>query len=317
MEITNRMLHPGQGADCSVCHTPLSPADGRRPSPSGDPVCNATECQRILQQKAVMPAAVFAHYLKGQAAAIAGRRAAADAEKRRRDAMEAEHKAEAQALFENTLRATPGIGRKFATVVQVPTGIARSAPIPPERVAAYRQHLEDTVAKAAAIGSASEITTDINLQPQEALANTAAVFDAKPAIARLSARLCATCRGGCCTLGGNVAYLSPLTLRKFMDANPELDEAGVVQAYLDRLGDHSQEGACINQTPSGCVLPVDMRSDTCNAFFCDELKDFQKRAASDGTVTHAVAVQRAWPLWRRGNAEQDASVTGVHVLKDE
>ncbi|MEL7449161.1 MAG: hypothetical protein AAFN78_08125 [Pseudomonadota bacterium] len=264
-----------------------------------------------------MPAAVFEHYLKGQAAAIVRRRAAAEAEKRRREALDERHEEEARALFEETLRATPGISRESATVVQVPTGIARSVPIPPERVAAYRQHLEDTVAKAAALDSAEASTTDRDLQHRDALEKTEALFAAKPAIARLSARLCATCKGGCCTLAGNVAYLSPLTLRRFMDANPELDTAGVVQAYLDKLGDHSQEGTCINQTRSGCALPVEMRSDTCNAFFCSELKEFQKRAAADGNVRDVVAVQRAWPLWRRGNVEHDSSVTGVHVLKEE
>jgi hypothetical protein len=86
---------------------------------------------------------------------------------------------------------------------------------------------------------------------------------------------CATCRGYCCRNGGVHAHLDIPAIRKFMDANPELKPHKVARAYLSKLPSKSFEHSCVYHGESGCGLPREMRSETCNSFYCDELRAFQ------------------------------------------
>lgn len=101
-----------------------------------------------------------------------------------------------------------------------------------------------------------------------------------PEVQDLLGRVCAYCEGWCCRGGGNRAYISADTLRRYMAANPHLRPRDVLANYLDRLGHRVNHHSCVYHGPRGCGLPSDMRSDTCNRYFCtganrlrDELGD--------------------------------------------
>jgi hypothetical protein len=53
-----------------------------------------------------------------------------------------------------------------------------------------------------------------------------------------------------------------------MAANPHLRPREVLENYLDRLANRTNQNSCIYHGPQGCFLPRDMRSDTCNRWFC-------------------------------------------------
>jgi len=86
------------------------------------------------------------------------------------------------------------------------------------------------------------------------------------------AQACATCRGDCCQNGGEHAYLSRRTLsrvlQKSQEKAPGTSLEDILRAYVDRVPEESYAGSCIYHTNKGCNLPGDMRSDTCNDFFC-------------------------------------------------
>jgi len=86
---------------------------------------------------------------------------------------------------------------------------------------------------------------------------------------------CALCRGFCCGNGGNHAYLNVETIRLYMAKHPDQRPHDVLAAYLGRIRNDTVAGSCIFHQPGGCGLPREMRSDTCNRFFCKGLTEFQ------------------------------------------
>ena len=88
----------------------------------------------------------------------------------------------------------------------------------------------------------------------------------------------AACARKCCGHGGNAAYLWALTIRRYRTAYPEKSGEEVVADYLEKLASPTVEGSCIYHQSTGCGLPREMRSETCNRHFCQGLKDFRARA---------------------------------------
>jgi len=86
---------------------------------------------------------------------------------------------------------------------------------------------------------------------------------------------CALCQGFCCSNGGNRAHLTVETIRRYMAQHPDQGPYDVLAAYLDHIRNESFGGSCIFHQPGGCGLPREMRSDTCNRFFCKGLTEIQ------------------------------------------
>ena len=97
-------------------------------------------------------------------------------------------------------------------------------------------------------------------------------------------KACGLCKGNCCRGGGNWAYLTDATIRRFCHAHPQLDADQVVAAYLARMVTTTYENSCVFHQRDGCGLTREMRSDTCNLHFCQGLFDFQKDVSSEGPV---------------------------------
>lgn len=118
--------------------------------------------------------------------------------------------------------------------------------------------------------------------------------------ARVSSSSCAACQGFCCTNGGTRhAYLDAPILARYRAAHPEQSAREVVDAYVNRVGDMACEDSCLYHGPEGCTLSRDMRSDTCNTFFCPSLMAFRDRAADAKEVSLFV-------IFENGQERQDA-----------
>ena len=106
------------------------------------------------------------------------------------------------------------------------------------------------------------------------------------------ARGCATCRGYCCSYGGTHAFLKVETIRAYLQQHPGLSRAQVMAAYLERIGEQTYQGSCVFHGVTGCCLPRQMRSKTCNHYLCKGLRDFQvQRGKEDKRVIIIAAVE--------------------------
>jgi len=106
----------------------------------------------------------------------------------------------------------------------------------------------------------------------------------KTALQSVIGQACAQCRGSCCRGGGDHAYLSIDVVRRFMHAHPNLRPREVLAIYLDRLSNNTYEDSCAYHGLHGCGLSAEMRSDTCNHFFCEGLKDLLRSEANAESV---------------------------------
>ena len=76
--------------------------------------------------------------------------------------------------------------------------------------------------------------------------------------------------------GGHHAYIEVNTILRYMQQTGITDAHQIAEKYLTYLVSHTLQDGCTFQHAAGCVLPRDMRSDTCNNFYCDGLRNLQE-----------------------------------------
>jgi hypothetical protein len=249
----------------------------------------------VASRRAEMSEAGFRHYLQMQARHTR-HLAALNAAQARRKAAEAGENTAAFAL----LRARAGGPPDSEPLhLLLPSGPRRASVLGAQRRARYRQHLQAVIAEALTDGP-----------PAPASAPT----PARAQHEQMLGQVCALCAGGCCTKGGEQAYLSADTIRRFMLARPELSPDAVLHAYLERLSDKTQAGSCINHTRQGCSLPKEMRSDICNRFSCESLARLQAAQRAPQALPVVLIVRRKQDHWRRAEPGLDNAVNALAVL---
>lgn len=300
---------------CVVCGAALraaAPAGLSAPSPPDPyPACHTVACRMVVGRRAGMGETAFRQYLQRQARqtqALAARAAARSA----REVAETEENRRTWAALESFagLPSAPASAPASASVSEplrlvLPTGPRRARPLALVRRERYRAHLMAIAAEAAAMAPASVPHADDDTGAAAAAAGST-----------LPGRLCALCGGGCCTRGGDQAYLNAPTLRRFMDVQPQLSPDEVVAAYLERAAAAPMAGSCVNHTRAGCSLPRSMRSDVCNRFACPPLARVLAAQRAGQPVPVVLVVQRAQDHWRRGDPALANGVTGAAVLRE-
>lgn len=255
---------------------------------------------------------IQARQVAEQARAEQGRRARRDLEHRENAAYQAALRPALQARL--AAEPPPAVPADDLLHLVLPSGPQRQRPLSARRRERYRRHLQRSLAEllAAPLATdATDATATASPPPDPGPAAQTATAVAGPAWA---GTLCGVCRGGCCTLGGNTAYLDRQTLQRFMRAHPQLGPEAVLAHYLAHLPATSMAGSCIHHTRQGCSLPGPMRSQTCNQFRCGPLALLQ---APDQPVAAVVVIQRRQNLWRIDDLALDNGIIGATLLRAE
>jgi hypothetical protein len=286
------MLKSGQYA-CVVCGQPLSRyfvAQENDPYPC----CAQVACRMVLDQRASMGDVLFKSHLARQLQQKQ-KQAANNLLTQRRNERELEENRKAWSL----LQASAPPGSALTRQVVLPSGPRQSVKLSRLRRKRYREHLRQTIAKA--------------LEANEALP---ALPRVEPMPSKLPGHLCAACGGGCCTLGGDHAYLSRATLQRFMAAHPEMSVAEVVEAYMARLARRTQYQSCINHTEHGCSLSREMRSDICNNYICEPLAALEQTQRSAQPVQTVLVVRRKLDNWMQAAPGLDNRIVALAQLTE-
>jgi hypothetical protein len=297
-----RPVHVGHAAGlepafCVVCGAVL-PRSFPRDSHAHDPYpsCHAVACRMVVSRREEMGEAGFKHYLQMQARHKQHLAAMAQASRARKLA-----EVEENASGWSALRATlPAALMPEPLRLLLPSGPRQASRLSSARRERYRAHLQQIVAEAHCIDPVIPKGAGLAVNP--------------PGGSTMPGRLCALCGGGCCTRGGDKAYLSAATMRRFMDAQPELTADQVVTAYLDRVTVKTQTRSCINHTGQGCSLPKEMRSDICTRFSCESLARLQAAQRSPEVVQAVLVVRRKQDHWHRAEPGADNAVNAHAVL---
>jgi len=257
-----------------------------------------------------MDPSIVGNFLGFQRQRIARSREAIALAKRRMDEKVAKEALEAQTILEHALKDNHGLSIDEVCAVTIPSGSSKISPLHESRIQAYKAHLE-TVIK----GSQDVRTSDANETSESSGRYSAEkLFENAPLLRIVSDKMCGMCKGGCCTAGRDSAYITPSTIRRFLAAHPDSSDDDILEAYLSRLSPETVTDACVNQSPTGCVLPRSMRSDTCNEYYCKALEAWHESAVS-GVTDAVLVIQRADSDWGRSGPEKKNSIVDIVVIK--
>ncbi len=230
----------GDGRNCPFCGTVLTP------DRIGTGTCGSLECHdRMIEESGK--------------AILARKRA-------KHDEVSAEvFEAVADQITEAREHAAPD-----ALLWMVPAQHEPLVPLPSERLARFREHLDFC-----AMMAFREPENAVDLETRE---------KNEPDEAPLAGAACATCQGRCCKdRGGDTALLLPNDVARFRQRNPGVTSEQVIDAYLAHLPDVSTQDGCVYQGGQGCTLPREMRQDICNSYYCDSLRWLRMAEAESGT----------------------------------
>jgi Zn-finger nucleic acid-binding protein len=151
-------------------------------------------------------------------------------------------------------------------LIVVPGIEGESAEPTAERIAEFRAALEESFAEAERLAAAPERADELlsGYEPQQADSGALPIINA-----------CSTCRGWCCQMGRFDAFLKPEFLAWRLVHEQGVTAAELLDDYMARIPERSQTGSCVFHTASGCALPWQIRSSTCNCFLCPGLSQYR------------------------------------------
>jgi hypothetical protein len=217
-------------------------------------------------------------------------------------------------IVQRVLETTTELAEQDFDVVVIPSGYADTSVLPDERIRIYAEHLRSVAREAH--DSPDESTMRDHQKWRDLVEKNEARFAAEPGLRDISNRMCGMCKGGCCAAGGNAAYITSATIKRAKKRQPGLSDEDLVQAYLSRLSSQTITNSCINQTTTGCVLPTEMRSNTCNGFHCDTLSAWHDRPPEERANT-VFAIQRSGTYSEQNDLTQSRQVVEVALVKAE
>ncbi|MEN8150619.1 MAG: hypothetical protein ABFS86_12405 [Planctomycetota bacterium] len=217
---------------CAVCGNPLTP---HQVVTGG--VCDDTECRRE----------------------VAVRHASEAKRRKRRGQL-----ARARAWFSRLRQADPERYPGDALVAVLPLNMRPLAPFPEARRRAIRDHLTAALSEAAARLPDLEAGEWVSPAPPF-------TYDVRESELPVLGAACATCRGQCCAVGGDHAFLSSDVFIPRLLADPDLTTDDLLEEYLGYLPEIHFQDQCVYQSDTGCRLPREGRSATCNTFLCNSL----------------------------------------------
>lgn len=296
--------------ECEVCGSAISFFEAINNRNRELAICGAVECLNVLRQKASMAAGAFATYLVSYRQVIEQRNQRLEI----REQLKADERLENQRIFARLQESGDSQLSRPSHLVVIPTGHHQQVALKPERIEKYRAHLEDIISEAFAYSSVDAVPRDSNHESWDKLQEQEALFTRLPRLKQISDQFCALCKGGCCARGQEHGYLSASSMRRLLDADSSLTADQLLDAYLSRLAESSTVNACINQGPQGCVLPRELRSNTCNQFYCGSIKKYQSHVESDQDISTVAVIQREQSLWNRSYASESNEVTNVMIV---
>ncbi len=127
------------------------------------------------------------------------------------------------------------------------------------------------------------------------------------ATASILGRSCATCRGECCTAGGDHAFLREDSLARVRSTHPAHNEQSLIATYAAHLPARHYRGSCVYHTTVGCALPRTLRANICNRYLCGGLT--QLKRALESSESEMAFVAAADSVHLRRMARIDANGT--------
>ena len=172
----------------------------------------------------------------------------------------------AQRVLESQLSTSDSTSGCATEVVVVPALQLGLTPLPVKRRREFARHLIGLTRSLAGAGDP--------VQPSRGAVAGCNQPDPAEATGKAFAVLaCSTCQGQCCRSGGNHAFIRLETLQRYRISQPALTGRELIRHYLRFVPSATYANSCLFHGAGGCALPRRMRSATCEAHFCRDMKE--------------------------------------------
>lgn len=280
------IAYPGRIEKCCVCEkTYFSCA-----KPGSGNVCASIECIRTYKSHMQLHSHSLNSHFNEQSKNIQERkqqelsdslRIAEDREKEKSVMQLREEKAN-QEFYNDILKGHSDLNNRQFPLVTLTSYLRKEmVELSEERKQNYLRHIRkliDAVESESESESELDYDSDVqeDVQEDEKLSQTDIIIEEnEQQFSQLNGEICRVCAGRCCIQGADRAYLKEMTIKRYMSKNPELSFDQVFANYEQTISEQTYNDSCINHTDQGCNLPREMRSDTCNNFYCNALKKLE------------------------------------------
>jgi hypothetical protein len=293
---------------CVVCAEPVDwrlPLTPRKGGSSRElyPLCLEAACRWLFNELGGLPDAEFRRHLHARGQPWREEKLRLRRRRERARAEIDETEAAFAAIGSAGLEAPPDLR------LVVPSGRGAARPLSKRRRKGFAAHID------AIIAAALEPVDPAPDEPESAnpMSPDSEVFAGQ---SRLPGRLCGVCAGGCCTRGGDKAYLSGATIRRVLAEDPGLDPEGLRGLYLDHVPPRTVFRSCVYHTRQGCNLPRSLRADICNRYACKSLTALLTNLHGDPPVRAVVVLRRRQSQWDQDKPTLDNAVVAAAVLTE-
>lgn len=299
---------------CMVCETPIviNPL-----KPGAPKLCGDVQCQTLYKQRSSMNPSLYEQHFDRQRKFILQKKHAEIEKQKHIERVKDAEFGENERIKDHLSQFHPlGAGRTIQ-VTQIPSGLTHAQSTDSIRIGEYTDHLNAVINEAQSADSLEELMDDQTLAAHESLLMQDERINGNTALSGEVARLCALCKGGCCSSGGNHAYIKAVTIRRLMDSL-QVDGETLLSFYLVHVPEQAVVGSCINQTEKGCSLPKEYRSDVCNLYLCGEVErhlDWKEYDHSKNDLN--LIVQRANNNWDRFETTEKNEVTRLLLIDEK
>ncbi len=252
------------------------------------PLCIRAECKNVVAQKKRMNAAGYRQFFDLQSRQI---RFGIEQAKAKREQLAEKRRKEEQhyvAFLKQQVAKKLGIDPANYPHVMISKNIRSITTLSKKRKAAFYAFLLNLVAETARDLQDPERSDD--KQNYES-------FGSSPPYP-IEVKACEVCAGACCTKGENHAYLSKETIARYLTFHPDHSQDQIVQAHMACLPNLVYENSCAFHTETGCRLPRNLRSSTCNEFKCDALIDMNTTLQESPDTKGFLVVEQMAKNWR-------------------
>jgi len=190
-------------------------------------------------------------------------------------------------------------------LVIVPRLEAELVEPPAERVDKLRKYLEEIMTAAEAKVQDESTHEDLEVLHKDRADHEATAL---PVI-----NACSTCRGQCCLLGEEHAFLNRDFFAWRLLNEPNSTPQSIIDDYLQRVPDVAYEASCLYHSRSGCVLPRQIRASMCNKWICTGISDARNDWYGKPDMASVAASVDSGTCGRAGLMSGDGTRTEIEV----
>ncbi len=192
--------------------------------------------------------------------------------------------------------------------VVVPTNSKKTTKLPKRRQKLFREFLSNLINETM---SEFEGSKD---NKKESNNKEISRYEAEDNEYPFESKACSICRGGCCGIGEEHAFLKKEILLRYVSGHPDQKPEQVLAAYMEYLPEKSFKDSCVNHTEKGCSLPKNMRSQVCNDYLCDPLNKLRELFTKTPLPKGVFFISRAQNNWNKDNLDLDNSIVSSVLI---